>query len=74
VFYANVMQLGGRLSAQAALEHPWLDSDRVYVDVLFELETTWMRKCLARRRYVSHFVTYYKEVAWHQFEDGMAQG
>ena len=46
------MQLTDRLTAQQALEHPWLDSDRVYVDVLFELETTWMRKCLARRRYV----------------------
>jgi hypothetical protein len=43
-------QLGCRLSAQEALEHPWLDSDRLYVDVLVELETKWMRKCLARRR------------------------
>jgi len=40
-----------RLAAREALEHPWLDSDRVYVEVLFELETTWMRKCLARRRW-----------------------
>jgi hypothetical protein len=46
------MQLAGRYTAQQALEDPWVGSDRVYVDVIYQLETKFMRKCLARRRCV----------------------
>ena len=40
-----------RLTADQCLSHPWLSGDVIYIDVLNELETTWMRRCLARRRY-----------------------
>ena len=40
-----------RLTARQSLEHPWLEDEDLYVDVLQELETTWMRACLARRRW-----------------------
>jgi len=40
-----------RLTATQSLNHPWLNRDDIYVDVLHELETTWMRRCLARRRW-----------------------
>ena len=39
-----------RFSARQCLEHPWLVDEDYYHDVLQELETTWMRRCLARRR------------------------
>ena len=39
-----------RLTAEACLAHPWLSGDVTYMNVLNELETTWMRRCLARRR------------------------
>ena len=39
-----------RLTAVQCLSHPWLSGDVIYIDVLNELETTWMRRCLARRR------------------------
>ena len=41
---------GDRLSAEQCLAHPFLSDDNIYIDVLHELETTWMRRCLARRR------------------------
>ena len=40
-----------RLTARQSLEHPWLVDDDLYIDVLQELETSWMRRCLARRRW-----------------------
>ena len=39
-----------RLTAEECLAHPWLSGDVIYIDVINELETTWMRRCLARRR------------------------
>ena len=39
-----------RLRADDCLSHPWLSGDVIYIDVINELETTWMRRCLARRR------------------------
>ena len=39
-----------RYSATECLAHPWLSGEDIYIDVLHELETTWMRRCLARRR------------------------
>ena len=40
-----------RLSAAECLEHPWLTSDADYVDILYTLETSWMKQLLARRRW-----------------------
>merc|ERR1719336_1441692 len=40
-----------RMSASECLQHPWLSGADIYIDVLHELETTWMRRCLARRRW-----------------------
>jgi len=40
-----------RLTAEDCLAHPWLSGDVIYIDVINELETTWMRRCLARRRW-----------------------
>ena len=40
-----------RLTARQSLEHPWLEDEDLYIDVLQELETSWMRACLARRRW-----------------------
>ena len=39
-----------RLTADQCLSHPWLSGDVSYITVINELETTWMRRCLARRR------------------------
>ena len=39
-----------RLTASECLAHPWLSGADIYIDVLHELETSWMRSCLARRR------------------------
>ena len=41
-----------RLTAEKCLAHAFLADEDIYVDVLHELETTWMRRCLARRRSV----------------------
>ena len=41
-----------RLTAEQCLSHPWLSGDVTYMNVLNELETTWMRRCLAIRRSV----------------------
>ena len=40
-----------RFTARQSLEHPWLEDDDLYIDVIQELETSWMRRCLARRRW-----------------------
>jgi len=40
-----------RLTAEKCLAHAFLADEDIYVDVLHELETTWMRRCLARRRW-----------------------
>jgi len=40
-----------RLTAKQCLAHAWLTDADIYIDVLHELETTWMRRCLARRRW-----------------------
>lgn len=40
-----------RMSAEACLDHPWLLDDKLYLGILETLETSWMRKCLARRRW-----------------------
>ena len=58
-------ECGDRLTADECLFHPWLSGDVIYRcavstelqpaalhcrEVINELETTWMRRCLARRR------------------------
>ena len=55
-----------RLTAEACLAHPWLSGDVTYMNVLNELETTWMRRCLARRRCATtqHMPTHGKRDAW----------
>jgi len=40
-----------RLTATECLASTWLSGADVVIDLLHELETTWMRKCLARRRW-----------------------
>jgi myosin-light-chain kinase len=40
-----------RLDADQCLAHPWLLDDKLYLGILETLETTWMRRCLARRRW-----------------------
>ncbi len=42
-----------RMSAEKCLEHSWLTGS--YLDTLKELETTWMRKYLAKRRWQRWF-------------------
>ena len=42
-----------RLSASQCLEHQWLTGS--YLDTLKQLETTWMRKYLAKRRWQRWF-------------------
>ncbi len=44
-----------RLSASDCLEHQWLTGS--YLDTLKQLETTWMRKYLAKRRWQRWFNT-----------------
>lgn len=46
-----IMDPTQRLTADQCLAHAWLADEDIYIDVLHELETTWMRKCLARRRW-----------------------
>ena len=41
-----------RLTASQCLEHPWLRDEKLYLGILDTLETMWMRKCLARRRWL----------------------
>ena len=48
---SNVAMSYLRFSARQCLEHPWLANDDILVDLLHELETEWMRGCLARRRW-----------------------
>ncbi|TRY68611.1 hypothetical protein TCAL_03224 [Tigriopus californicus] len=40
-----------RMTAHHCLQHPWLVDDKLYLGILETLETTWMRRCLARRRW-----------------------
>ena len=40
-----------RMSADQCLRHTWLVDDELYLGILETLETTWMRRCLARRRW-----------------------
>ncbi len=40
-----------RLTADQCLQHRWLVDDKLYLGILETLETTWMRRCLARRRW-----------------------
>ena len=40
-----------RQSADECLSHPWLTDNRVYVEVLYSLQTSWMKGILARRRW-----------------------
>jgi hypothetical protein len=42
-----------RFTASQSLEHPWLTSS--YLDTLKNLETAWIRKYLARRRWQRWF-------------------
>ena len=44
-----------RLTASQCLEHPWLRDEKLYLGILDTLETMWMRKCLARRRWYRLF-------------------
>ena len=44
-----------RLSATACLKHQWLTGSNL--DTLKQLETTWMRKYLAKRRWQRWFNT-----------------
>ena len=45
-----LMEQTERLTSSECLAHPWLSGADIYIDVLHELETSWMRSCLARRR------------------------
>ena len=40
-----------RMTADQCLQHPWLIDEKLYLGILETLETTWMRRCLARRRW-----------------------
>ncbi len=40
-----------RMSIDECLQHPWLLSDKVFLNIVETLETTYMRRCLARRRW-----------------------
>ena len=46
-----VLEAEQRLTADQCLAHPWLTDNRVYEDVLYCLETNWMKSLLARRRW-----------------------
>jgi len=52
-FIKNLLVLNphDRQTAGQALQHPWLTDNRVYVEVLYSLQTTWMKGILARRRW-----------------------
>ena len=44
-----------RLTASQCLEHGWLKDEKLYLGILQTLETIWMRRCLARRRWYRLF-------------------
>jgi serine/threonine protein kinase len=44
-----------RLTADQCLQHRWLVDDKLYLGILETLETSWMRRCLARRRWYRLF-------------------
>ena len=44
-----------RLTASQCLEHDWLKDEKLYLGILQTLETIWMRRCLARRRWYRLF-------------------
>ena len=44
-----------RLTASQCLNHPWLHDEKIYLGILQTLETRWMRRCLARRRWYRFF-------------------
>lgn len=44
-----------RLTATQCLEHEWLKDEKLYLGILQTLETIWMRRCLARRRWYRLF-------------------
>ena len=44
-----------RLTASQCLSHPWLVDEKLYLGILQTLETIWMRRCLARRRWYRLF-------------------
>jgi len=46
-----VLEPAQRQTATECLAHPWLTDNRVYVEVLYSLQTTWMKGILARRRW-----------------------
>ena len=54
-----------RRDAAACLSHPWLTDSGLYVEVLYTLETEWMRGLLARRRWVRwyHAITAMRRIA-----------
>ncbi len=39
------------MDSEQCLSHPWQKDDKPYFGILDTLETTWMRRCLARRRW-----------------------
>ena len=43
------------MTADQCLAHIWLRDDTTYLGILQTLETSWMRKCLARRRWYRLF-------------------
>ena len=44
-----------RLTASQCLTHAWLRDEKLYLGILQTLETDWMRRCLARRRWYRIF-------------------
>merc|ERR550519_3095866 len=46
-----VLEPSERQTAAQTLQHPWLTDNRVYVEVLYSLQTSWMKGMLARRRW-----------------------
>lgn len=52
-FISRLLQKDSRLrmDADQCLQHSWLKDDKFYLGILETLETTWMRRCLARRRW-----------------------
>ena len=43
------------MTADQCLSHIWLRDDATYLGILETLETSWMRRCLARRRWYRLF-------------------
>lgn len=50
-----IKEPGKRMSADRCLSHAWLRDDHLYLGILQTLETSWMRRCLARRRWYRLF-------------------